>query len=527
MKDTRSETAFRDHVQCVLFVTAAILLSACIFYVDTYTDIEGAVAVLYVVSLLLMAQVAGPSGLVSVAAGCVGLTVLSFGMTHGENGDVQSTLRLIVALSTLFVTTALLLKTERARTALTSMNSALRDSEARYRSIFDSTRVALWERDYSRLYEYLMSLKDQGVVDIKSYSRENPSFIAHCAGLIGVVASNEAAREILGTTSATVGALHQSIVSGEETFMGILQAILDGRRIFESKADAKTDEGEEKRVLLSISFPENPAAFRRIVVTMVDVTQRELTLKALAEAQGELTKASKAAAVGVLSASLAHELNQPLGAISVNSQTLLRWLDRSPPDLPAVRRSAERLIRDSSRASDIIQNARNLLTPLSGKTEDIDLTKLVEETIVLMEHDLQRSNAAVDLDDLQPIPAIPAVKIELQQILINLVTNAIQAMDEHRSSTRVVRIATEYADNDHVAVAVHDTGPGLTEAAKEKLFTPFYTTKSAGMGMGLSICRTMLEARGGTLDADNHIDGGAIFRMRLPIYSDLEHAAAE
>lgn len=148
---------------------------------------------------------------------------------------------------------------------------------------------------------------------------------------------------------------------------------------------------------------------------MVDVTQREMELKALAEAQAELTKASKAAAVGAMSASLSHELNQPLGAIIVNAQTLLRWLDRDPPDLAAARRSAERMIRDGERASDIIQNTRSLLAHTSGKVETFDLDEFIDETLSLLEHELERSGTTVHVEN-EATPPITAVRIELQQV---------------------------------------------------------------------------------------------------------------
>ncbi len=187
---------------------------------------------------------------------------------------------------------------------------------------------------------------------------------------------------------------------------------------------------------------------------MVDITQREMAQKALAEAQAELTKASKAATVGAMSASLAHELNQPLGAIVVNSQTLLRWLDREPPDLAAVRRSAERMIRDSQRASEIIQNTRGLLSPSRNRLENVSLDRLIDETMALMEHELQRSGTTVLVDRMPDIPPVSAVKIELQQVLINLMTNAIQAMDEAGSPERIIEIATERPDIEHVSIAV-------------------------------------------------------------------------
>ncbi|MFK0166179.1 sensor histidine kinase [Rhizobium sp. NPDC090279] len=513
------------------FGLAAIALAIFVFYIDTYTDIEGAIAVFYVVSMLLAAQATTRIGLLLAAIGCAILTVLSYIMTHvsyavahGQDVDLQSTIRLFGALAALIVTTILLLKTETTRLSLLSSNSALTKSEARYRSIFDRTRVALWERDYSKLHSYLGEIRAKGITNIGAHARTNPGFLDDCISLVRVVAANEAARELLGARSSAVGVLHSYIQAEQQTLIDMFQAIMDGKRIFEDNVKVRADSGEDKFVLLSINLPEDPAAFNRVVVSMVDITQREMALKARVEAQAELTKASKAATVGAMSASLAHELNQPLGAIVVNAQTLLRWLDREPPELAAARRSAERMIRDSQRASEIIHNARSLLAPSSDKLETIDLRELIEETIGLMEHELQRSRTNALVDFGPNIPSISTVKIELQQVLINLITNAIQSMEEAGSPQRIVRITASQADSEHVSIIVHDTGPGIDANAKDKLFSPFFTTKAKGMGMGLSICRSSLEARGGKLDGTNHPEGGAIFQIRLPMKPEMEHA---
>lgn len=508
----------------VAFGVVAVTLAAVIFCIDTYTDIEGAIAVLYVVSMLLAAQSMTRIGLLVIAAACAGLTLLSYAMTHGQEANLQETLRLFGALAALSVTTLLLLKTETARLNLLSTHSALSESEARYRSIFDRTRVALWERDYSKLRSYLMDVRAQGVIDIKAYARVNPTLVNHCGSLIKAVAANQAARELLGQKSSRMGIPQRALIAGQEKFLDMLQAIMNGDRTFEDKVEVQTDDGENKLVLLSVSLPEDPAAFGRVVVSMVDITQRELALKARAEAQAELTKASRAAMAGAMSASLAHELNQPLGAIVINAQTLLRWLDREPPDLPAVRRSAERMIRDSQRASELIHNARRVLSSPNNDLENVDLGNLIDETIALMEHELQQSKTAVLVDRSPHIPTVSAVKIELQQVLINLVTNAIQAMDEAGYSERSIRITMDQPDIEHICIAVRDTGPGIGTDAKDRLFAPFFTTKAAGMGMGLSICRSTLEARGGRLDGTNHPEGGAVFEIQLPIKPEAEHA---
>ncbi len=205
-----------------------------------------------------------------------------------------------------------------------------------------------------------MSLKARGVRDVKAYAHANPGFLAECVGKIEIVDANEAAVELLGAFAAgeAGGIMHRIIPKDSDTFASLLQAVMDGASYFEDNAEVFNEDGERKLVLLGISFPKDPSAFNRVVVSMVDVTQREEARKALADAQAELSRASKAATVGALSASLAHELNQPLGAIAVNSQTLVRWLDRDPPDIDAAKRSAERILRDSKRASDIFKNTR-------------------------------------------------------------------------------------------------------------------------------------------------------------------------
>ncbi len=502
-------------------VTVALIsavLMAIVFVIDTFTNIEGAIAVLYVMALLLGSEILTRTGLLLTSIVCIALTVLSYFLTHGPDPDLQTFIRLAVALAALAITMALLLRNDAFRAELIERNAEIRESEARYRAIFDGARVALWERDYSQLRAYLMELKAAGVTDLEDHARRHPEIIDHCIGLLRTVAANEAARELVGASalSDTRESMAHFIASGDQTFLHLMSAMFTGQSYFEGKGKIATDSGEVRQVLLSISFPDDIAAFNRVVVGMVDITQREMTEAALIEARAEFAKASKAATIGALSASLAHELNQPLGAIAVNAQTLLRWLDRDPPDLSAIRRSAERIIRDGQRASDIIHNTRNLLTQQESKAEWIDLSTLIDETRSLVEHDLKRDGIAVTVRPVAGVPLIKSVRVEIQQVMINLMTNAIQAISGAKCPVREIVVEIQPADG-MVGVSVKDSGPGISPEAIEKLFTPFYTTKAEGLGMGLSICRSTLESRGGKLDGFNHPDGGAVFKMILPI----------
>ncbi len=500
----------------------ALVLGATVFYVDAFTEIQSAIAVLYVIVLLLAAEILTRIGTTLLAVICTAFTLFAYFYSHGLGEDVPAQLRFAVSLAAITITCALILRNETARTGLIEANLHLRDSETRFRYIFEHSRIALWERDYSAVRAFLMSLKAEGVSDLKDYYRTNPSIIATCTGLIRTIAFNDAALELLGHVADGLQSrtMRRYIAPDDDTFLDLMNAVFRGERHFEGKGNLIAENGETRLVIMSMSFPEDPAAFNRVVVGMVDITQREMTQKALREAQDELARASRAATVGTLSASLAHELNQPLGAIVVNAQTLLRWLNREPPDLAAVHRSAERIIRDSQRASEIIHNTRSMLSHTDRTPEYVDLETLIEETRALMDHDFQRDMVSFEVERGEKAPSVKAIRIELQQVLINLVTNAVQAMQATAIDQRKILISLERKDDMFVSLSVRDFGPGISEEAMTKLFTPFFTTKPSGMGMGLSICRSTLEAGGGQLIAGNHPEGGAIFEMIIPIEDD-------
>lgn len=499
-------------------LSIAVLLTAGVFYVDTFTDIHSALATLYVVTLLLSAETLTEKGTLLLTAFCASLSLFSYLIAHGLQADLAAILRLTVAVAALLITSALIIRNHRARLDLMTFNAALQSSEERYRTIFEQSRVALWERDYSEIRGLMMGLRARGINNLHDYAKSNPDFIAHCIARIPTIAANAAALELLGNVDMqNAGSMDQFIAQNDATFIDLLVAIFNNETHFEGKGRIITRDGSTKLVLLTVGFPENPANFNRVIVGMFDVTEREMAQKALFEAQAELALASRAATVGALSASLAHELNQPLGALVVNAQTLLRWLDRDPPDIQAVARSAERMARDSQRASDIIQNTRSMLGKREPVREAVSLVDLVCETRALMEGELTRNAIAFDMKAATEIPTVNAVRIEVQQVMINLITNAIQAMSETAQEQRRLSVTIEHATAATISVKVHDSGHGLSDETLANLFKPFHSTKETGLGMGLAICRSMLEARGGTLTASNHQRGGALFEMTIPI----------
>ncbi|MDK1386538.1 ATP-binding protein [Sinorhizobium sp. 8-89] len=515
MKNGLAGQELAQELRTALF---ALPLSGVVFYIDAFTTIESAIAVLYVVALLLAAPVLSRAGTIAAASICGLLAFLAFAIGHSNSIDFASSLRLVVSLAALSITCALILRNDTAHNQLIQANSALSESESRYRSIFEESRVALWERDYSLVREFLVSLKAAGVRDFRTHASAHPDVMAEAVSRIRTIAANDAARELIGLPPGEqIPASLQSLVPANmESMAEILDCVFRGRNRFEGKCRIVRYDGSEREVLLSLRFPDDPAAFRRVAVAMFDITHREKTHRALRDAQAELTNAARAATMGAMSASLAHELNQPLGALVVNAQTLVRWLDKDPPDLVAVRGSAERMIRDSQRASDIILNTRNFIKQERRKFEDVSVPDLVEETRALMDHELQRDAVQLTLDVEDSLPTVHAVRIELQQVLINLISNSIHAVAGIPESDRLIQLSLSRKSHEALSLKVRDFGPGMSDGIREKLFAPFFTTKPDGMGIGLSISRATMEGMGGSLTGMNATTG-AVFEMTVPL----------
>jgi C4-dicarboxylate-specific signal transduction histidine kinase len=327
----------------------------------------------------------------------------------------------------------------------------------------------------------------------------------------------------LSSPAEALGPIEHFLPAGDPALPAVLAAVAEGSSRFEGRAKLLAADGQVLTVLLRISFPDEADEFGRVVVGMVDVTEREQLQQTQLAAQAELARASRAATVGALSASIAHELNQPLGAVVMNAQTCLRWLGKDPPDVEAAVRAAERAVRDGRRAAEIVQRTRGQLVHDQRNDEAIDLRALIEETIPLLETELN-AHAATVVTRLAPsIPPIRADRVALQQVLINLMTNGLHAMAETGAAGRELTVSVDgpaAPDVPEVRVSIRDRGKGIPDEVQARLFEPFFTTKRGGMGMGLAICRSTIETYGGRLTARTHEQGGAVFEFALPADQD-------
>ena len=505
----------------------ALLLGAAVFVVDTFTDVTGAIAVLYVLVMLLASDAFSRRGLILLTLACAGLAVLSFFISHGDGADVSAVIRCGIALAAIGITTVLLLRDQASKQSLVAANTALARSETRYRSIFEQVRVALWEQDFSEVRAMLARLRQQGVRDVAAYAREHPAFARDCARRIRTIHVNDATAELLRLASPAeaLGPIERFLPAGDPALPEVLAAVAEGSSRFEGRAKLLAADGQVLTVLLRISFPDEADEFGRVVVGMMDVTEREQLQQTQLAVQAELARASRAATVGALSASIAHEINQPLGAVVMNAQTCLRWLGKEPPDIEAAVRAAERTVRDGRRAAEIVQRTRGQLVRDQRNDETIDLRGLIEETMPLLETELSAHAATVVTRFAPSVPPVRADRVALQQVLINLMTNGLHAMAETQAAERELTVSVDRPDGLEVRVSVRDRGKGIPDELQARLFEPFFTTKRGGMGMGLAICRSTIETYGGQLTARTHEQGGAVFEFALPADQDTPQAS--
>jgi C4-dicarboxylate-specific signal transduction histidine kinase len=318
-----------------------------------------------------------------------------------------------------------------------------------------------------------------------------------------------------------------------EEIVGMHMADLAGKEPFEETYKPNLDRcfaGEEvsfggwfptpggRRYLAATYSPLRPDSERVLAALAVtrDLTDRVRESEALQEAQAELAHVTRVMTLGELTASIAHEVNQPLAAIVADANASLHWLAASPPDLGSVREALDAIVKDGHRASEVIQRIRQLATKTSPQKARLDMNDVIRDVVPLIGSEMRSHEVSLRIDLAPALPPVLADRVQLQQVLINLVMNGIEAMASIDGRSRELVIRSQPGDDDHVVVAVQDAGVGIDAQKTDQLFSAFYTTKPDGMGMGLSISRSIIEAHGGRLWATPNPDHGATFHFALP-----------
>jgi C4-dicarboxylate-specific signal transduction histidine kinase len=280
-------------------------------------------------------------------------------------------------------------------------------------------------------------------------------------------------------------------------------------------------DGSRVPVLVGGATFDEQGATVAYVVDLTDSKQAEAkareTERRNREAQSELEHANRVAIVGQLSASIAHEVNQPIAAAVTNADTALRWLNAQSPNLEKARQALGRILENGKRAGEVIAGIRALIKKESPRRERVTVNETILEVIAMTQGEALKNGVSVRTQLAKGLPVIEANKVQLQQVILNLIINAIQAMTGVDEGSRELLISTGDAVSEGVLIAVTDSGPGLAPAGFERLFEAFYTTKPSGLGMGLPICRSIIEAHGGRLWATANVPRGAVFQFTAPI----------
>jgi C4-dicarboxylate-specific signal transduction histidine kinase len=277
-----------------------------------------------------------------------------------------------------------------------------------------------------------------------------------------------------------------------------------------------TTRGAVKHIRGVAHVREQIAGRPLFVGAMQDVTERIVAEEALNRARFELAHVARLTTMGELTASIAHEVRQPIAAAMTSAQTALGWLEAQPPELGEVREALSRAVRAGKRAGDVIGRIRALVTKAPPRKDSLEINAAIREIVELTRGEAANSGVSLRTDLAEALPLIVGDRVQLQQVLLNLIINGIEAMARNGEVSRDLLISSRKGNGEEVLVAVADTGPGLAAGAPEQVFAAFYTTKPAGLGLGLSICRSIIEAHNGRLWASPNAPRGAVFQFTLP-----------
>jgi len=614
------------------FRIAAALLALSIFLFDTLSPLEGAVAVLYVLVVLLAAGTDRRGDILVAAAASLILTIAAYVETHGLNQAGAPTLRALVSLAATTIATLLALKNQASTATLAAqaqlldlshdmifvrdpfghitfwnraaeetygwsaaeatgriadellepryalprdeVNRVLRDtgrwdgtlehrtkagpritvesrwalqhdaqgrvvgvfetntdvteriaahaalvhSERRYRRMFDASRIGVVQEDWSTVRAELAALGLADGASLSNHLASHPELVARMRRMTKIVDVNPAFLTMIGSGSPSH--FHQTVddvlSETDPTFGPALAAFARGDSFYEGETEIVRTDGSRVPVIFAITFPTVDDGDGNVLVFVVDITERRQAQDAVLQAQAELAHAARVATLGELTASIAHEVNQPLMAVVTNGEAALRWLRRDQPDLQEVDSAIGRVVSEGRRASEIVKRIRAFLTKTPTRSSALDVAALIEEAAQLVQRELARAEVELRIEVATDLPPVIGDRIQLQQVVVNLIVNAGQAMAEH-DGRRLLTIAAGQVSGACVEIALRDTGPGISPQNLERLFDPFFTTKPDGMGMGLAICRTTAEAHGGKLSVESPPGGGATFRLTLPV----------
>lgn len=490
----------------LLPVTAAVI-AAVIFVIDALTSLHVAIAVMYVAVVLLSANFLPRRGVLLTTGGCIFLTLAGFVMSVDEMDQPYALARAGVSLAAIVVTGFLTWRNKAVTERLRERQEALRRSEAFLAGTQRLSRTGsvsftppgdhiYWSDEAARIYGYDPYGYDPHGYDPHGYEPQ---------GHAPAIATN----------------LHRVMERTHPDDRGIVAraaAMADaGRPTLDLEHRLLMPDGSVKHVRFVAHATQLPNGRREYLGALMDITEAKEREEKMHRLQSELAHASRVSTLGELAASIAHEVNQPLAAIMANGQACTRWLNRPQPDLDEARASVERILGETLRATDVITRIRALAQNRDPQHVELDVNDLIRESLPLMHREAGNHLSLIQASLSPNLPSVVGDRVQLQQVLINLIINGIHAMRFVFDRPRIVEIGSAATPQGDVLITVRDCGTGIGAEHMDKLFSAFFTTKADGMGMGLSICRSIIDAHNGRLWAENNArDPGATLRFTLP-----------
>src|ERR1700680_3055215 len=366
--------------------------------------------------------------------------------------------------------------------------ATLRASEERWRSMFEASAVGI------------------AVLDAQNY----------------FAATNEALQNTIGYSGEelqSLGPLDLTHQDDREATQKLIEDMRNGKRQ-DFPTEKRYRRKDNKVIWVRVSAAralDSGSSLQGIPAIIEDITERKRAEVAWHDARDALSRATRLTVMGELSASIAHEVNQPLAAIIANGQACERFLGFSPPDLDEVKDAVGEIVRDGRRASEVLKRIRAMSKNTAPERGQVDVNHAIAEVLALTRDELQRHRVAVQTDLRSKLPTIIADRVQLQQVVLNLVMNGIDAMRAVTDRPRILTVRSQLNDQGNIVVNVADSGVGLDPANRDRIFESFFTTKSEGMGMGLAISNTIIEAHHGCLWAESGSLFGAVFGFTLPL----------
>ncbi|WP_343615366.1 ATP-binding protein [Novosphingobium sp.] len=465
------------------------MIAALIFAVDTFTPWQSAVAVLYILVPVVADDGVGYRRILSFGMAGAILSISSFLLTHAMNGEAGSELRLLFSLAILGVTISLLLRNR-------GMQQAFQDQDVRYRTIFDTLAVAIWEHDFRVLQQELARLRLAGVLDLREHFHRHPEVVTRLRGLVPIANANCSAFKLLQVPEGEpfFTRLSQILPEGDESFIEGMIVLDGGGGIFETEARLRNWHGEPVDVFVALTFPRG-AGLGRISGSVTDMTERKRLQDDIERTRSELDRAFRAATVGQMSASIAHEVSQPVTAVRTSMEAARRWLDRPEPEIGEALAAIGQAARDAENAGEVVNRVRQLVSRAMPEQLPLEIDALVEAIAGPAGRQFPRAHLLVHpgAGDAQ----VAGDRILLQQLLVNLIGNAVEACVESGNEARIVieTAATEM----ECSIVVNDLGRGMAGETAMRAFEPFFTTRPGALGLGLTICRSIVEAHHGTI----------------------------